>query len=166
MSRVILLLIMAVWLVGAEELQRNRPAPHGSIPFHFAGYVAIVAAVAIWSRALARRATAGNFRRLLRRFNNTLQIVRWLIPAWMALDVIRGGVWTQMVLARFGTKLELPAMVIGIAPAMLAWMALWWAEYPAERAMREQNVLDELMHGMPVHQPPPFSRMFITSLRQ
>src|SRR5438876_1847327 len=166
MSRVILLLIMAVWLVGVEELQRNRPAARGSISFHFAGYLAIVAAVAIWSRFLARRATAANFRRLFRHFNTGLLFVRWLVPAWMALDVIRGGAWTQFVLAKFGTRLELPAMVVGIAPAMLAWIALWWAEYPGERAMREQNVLDELMHGMPVHQPPPLLRMMITSLRQ
>src|SRR6266850_772379 len=166
MSRVILLLIMAVWLVGAEELQRNRPAPHGSITIHFAGYLVIVAAVAVWSRFLARRATAGNFRRLFRRLNQGLLFSRWLIPVWMALDVIRGGAWTQLVLERFGSRLELPAMIIGIAPAMLTWMALWWAEFPAERAMREQNVLDELMHGMPVHEPPGLARVLVTSLRQ
>ncbi|HEV8290981.1 MAG TPA: M48 family metallopeptidase [Tepidisphaeraceae bacterium] len=166
MSRVILLLIMMVWLLGAEALKSDKPAPQGTISFYFAGYVAIVAAVATWSRILARRATAGNFRRLLQRFNSALQIVRWLIPAWMVLEVIRGGAWTQWVLGKFGTRLELPAMVIGIAPAMLAWMALWWAEYPAERAMREQNVLDELMQGMPVHQPPGLARMLITSMRQ
>src|SRR6266850_2129157 len=166
MSRVILLLIMAVWLVGAEELQRNRPAPHGSITIHFAGYLVIVAAVAVWSRFLARRATAGNFRRLFRRLNQGLLIFRWMIPVWMALDVIRGGAWTQLVLARFGSRLELPAMIVGIAPAMLTWMALWWAEFPAERALREQNVLDELMHGMPVHEPPGLARILVTSLRQ
>jgi STE24 endopeptidase len=168
MSRVILLLIMAVWLVGAEELQRNRPAAGagGSVQLHIAGYLLIVAAVAVWSRLVARRVTVGNFRRLFRRFNQALLIVRWLIPAWMALDVIRGGAWTQFVLGKFGSKFELPSMVIGIAPAMIAWVALWWAEYPAERAMREQNVLDELMHGMPVHEPPRLGRMMIMSLRQ
>jgi STE24 endopeptidase len=130
------------------------------------GYVAMVAAVAIWSRLLARRSVHSSFRRSFRRFNHGMLFIRWLIPAWMALDVARGGAWTQLVLAHFGSKLQLPAMIVGIAPAMLTWMALWWAEYPAERAMREQNILDELMHGMPVHDPPPLPRMFITSLRQ
>src|SRR5882672_300894 len=155
MSRVILLLIMAVWIIGAEELQRTKPAPHGSIALYFAGYLAIVVAVAIWSRFVARRATVSNFRRLFRHFNAALQIIRWLIPAWMAVDVLRGGAWTQWVLAKIGTALDVPAMFVGIAPAMLTWIALWWAEYPAERALREQNLLDELMNGMPVHQPPP-----------
>src|SRR6185369_1377902 len=135
--------IMAIWLVGAEELQRTRPAPHGSLPFYFAGYLAIIVGVAIWSRFISRRSTAFNFRRLFRHFNTALQIVRWLIPAWMALDVVRGGAWTQLVLKKFGSTLELPSMVIGVAPAMIAWIALWWAEYPAERALREQNVLEE-----------------------
>src|SRR5438128_5523658 len=166
MSRVILLLIMAVWLMGAEELQHNQLPPRGSMILLFAGYLVIVVTVAVWSALLARRATQSNFRRLFRRFNHGLLIMRWLIPAWMAVDVIRGGAWTEWVLAKFGTRIELPAMIVGIAPAMLTWMALWWAEYPAERAMREQNVLDELMHGMPVHEAPRLGRMLIVSLRQ
>jgi len=173
MSRVILLLIMAVWLVGVEALRnegggfpKNKPVSQSAVALHFTGYLIIVVGVAIWSQLVARRATAGNFRRMFRRLNRGLFLARCLIPTWMALDVIRGGAWTRLVLVHFGTKLELPAMVVGIAPAMIAWVALWWAEYPAERAMREQNVLDEVMHGMPVHEPPPLWRMMITSLRQ
>ncbi|HEV8378181.1 MAG TPA: M48 family metallopeptidase [Tepidisphaeraceae bacterium] len=166
MSRVILLLVMAVWLVGAEERQHRPTPPRDSMTLLLGGYVAMVAAVAVWSRLLARRSVHSTFRRSFRRFNLGMLIIRWLIPAWMALDVARGGAWTQLVLATFGSKLQLPAMIVGIAPAMLTWVALWWAEYPAERAIREQNILDELMHGMPVHDPPRFARIFITSLRQ
>jgi STE24 endopeptidase len=166
MSRLTILLIMAVWLMGAEEFQRNPTPSHGSMTLFFGGYLFVIAAVAVWSRWLARRVTATNFRRLFRRFNQALGIVRWLIPAWMAVDVLRGGAWTQLVLSKMGGKLELPAMIVGIAPAILTWIALWWAEYPADRAMREQNVLDEVMHGMPVHQPPTLLRTLITSLRQ
>jgi len=167
MSRVILLLILAVWLVGAEALQPPRTAPHGSIQFFFAGYLAIVVGVAIWARFVARRAISTNSRRLFRQFNTAMQIIRWLIPGWMIVDIIRGGPWAQWVLKRFaGEKFDVPAMVVGIAPALLAWIALWWAEYPADRALREQNVLEELSHGMPVHAPPPLWRMMITLLRQ
>src|SRR6476660_8236060 len=141
MSRLTILLIMAVWLMGAEELQRNPTPPHGSMALFFGGYLVLVAGVAVWSRWLERRVTHSNFRRLFRRFNQGIGIVRWLIPGWMALEVLRGGAWTQWVLSTLGRRLELPAMVVGIAPAILTWIALWWAEYPAERAMREQNVL-------------------------
>src|SRR6185295_11200184 len=117
----------------------------------------------IWARLVARRSVALNFRRLYRRFSTALQITRWLIPGWMIVDIVRGGPWTQWVLRKCqGEMLEVPAMVVGIAPALLAWIALWWAEYPADRALREQNVLEELSHGMPVHAPPPLWRMMIT----
>lgn len=158
---------MAVWLVGAEELQRTRPTPHGSIQTYFAGYLSIVVAVAIWGRFLARRSTALNFRKLYRHFNNGLHIARWLIPGWMVVDIVRGGPWAQWVLRKFnGGMLDVPAMVVGVAPALLSWIALWWAEYPADRALRDQNVLEELNLGMPVHPPPPLWRMMITLLRQ
>jgi STE24 endopeptidase len=165
MSRLTILLIMAVWLLGAEAFDRNPTPAHGSMSLFFGGYVLVVAAVAIWSRWLARRVTADNFRRLFRRFNHAIGIVRWFVPAWMVVDILRGGVWTQLVLSKLGGRLELPAMVVGIAPAILTWIALWWAEYPAERAMREQNVLDEVMNGMPVHAPPTLSQTLILSAR-
>src|SRR2546421_9868893 len=105
MSRLTILLIMAVWLMGAEEFQRNPTPPHGSMTLFFGGYLVIVAIIAIWSRWLARRVLATNFRRLFRRFNQALGIVRWLIPAWMAVDVLRGGAWTQLGLSKLGGSL-------------------------------------------------------------
>src|SRR5215212_6376525 len=113
MSRVILLLILAVWLVGAEELQRTHPTPHGSIQFFFAGYLAILIGVAIWARFVARRAISTNFRRLFRQFNTAVQIIRWLIPGWMIVDIVGGGAWAQWVLNRFaGERFDVPAMVV------------------------------------------------------
>jgi STE24 endopeptidase len=161
---------MAIWLVGAEQFQRaSAPAkipPHSSIPIFIGGYLALVAMVALWSRLLSRRALRPDFRGTFRRFNQINHLIRWLIPAWMAVDVFRGGAWTQTVMRTFGSHFELQGMTIGIAPAMFTWVALWWAEYPAERAMREQNILDELMNDMPVHEPPPLRRMLITNIRQ
>src|ERR1041385_5199468 len=122
MSRVIVLLIMAVWLMGAEA-QRNPAPPQGSLTLLFGGYAVMIAAVAVWSRFLARRATQNNFRRLFRRFNVGLLVARWLIPGWLALDVLRGGTWIQLVLSIFGDRLELPSMIVGIAPALLTWVA-------------------------------------------
>jgi hypothetical protein len=123
---------MMVWLVGVEALRnegggfpKNNPVSQGAVALHLTGYLIIVAGVAIWSQLVARRATTGNFRRMFRRLNQGLFVARCLIPTWMALDVIRGGAWTRLVLMHFGNRLQLPAMIVGIAPAMIAWVALW-----------------------------------------
>ena len=46
------------------------------------GYLVMVMGVAVWSRWLAGRVMQLNFRRLFRRFNQALGIMRWLIPAY------------------------------------------------------------------------------------
>ena len=32
-------------------------------------------------------------------------------------------------------------VIIGTFPAFAAWMGLWWSQYPADRALREQSLL-------------------------
>ena len=50
----------------------------------------------------------------------------------------------------------IPGVVVGTLPAFAAWMGLWWAQYPADRALREQGVLSLLEADLPVHAPPSF----------
>src|SRR6185295_2854349 len=47
----------------------------------------------------------------------------------------------------------------------VTWMGLWWSQYPAERALREQNLLVELESDLPPYRPPPFRSYFITNFR-
>jgi STE24 endopeptidase len=52
--------------------------------------------------------------------------------------------------------LEFPQMFLGTLPAMMAWAGLWWAQYPVDHSLREQNVLENLNDDLPVHAPPSF----------
>ena len=52
------------------------------------------------------------------------------------------------------THLELPQAVLGILPALLVWIGLVWAQYPLDRAMREQGILIDLENDLPVREPP------------
>jgi STE24 endopeptidase len=45
-------------------------------------------------------------------------------------------------------------------------MGLWWAQYPADRALKEQNLLFEANEGLPIHAPPGFGTFFVEHLRQ
>ena len=56
-------------------------------------------------------------------------------------------------------------MLIGTMPAFATWMGLWWSQYPAERALREQNLLVELDNESPLYQPPRFRSYFFSNFR-
>src|SRR4030095_2719966 len=51
------------------------------------------------------------------------------------------------------------------APAFAAWMGLWWSQYPADTALREQSLLFALEDDLPVHSPPRMWRYFASHLR-
>src|SRR6266566_5574869 len=142
---------MVAWLIGQQLAERPGHA-NGSVEIFILGYLVLIALVAIWARWLSRQVYGGKFRDRYRGFSRVARLSRWFIPLWMGVDVLLGASWARWVLRHTGTYLQFPAIFIGIIPAMLTWMALWWAEYPAERAMREQNVLDDLMHDLPVHE--------------
>jgi STE24 endopeptidase len=56
-------------------------------------------------------------------------------------------------------------MIVATLPAYLAWMGLWWSQYPAERALREQGLLAQLESDLPIHGPPSFWSFFGANLR-
>ena len=78
------------------------------------------------------------------RWENT--VYNWLMPV---IDLhISTPSANQLIL------LELPTLILGTLPALLAWMGTSWAQYPADRALREQSLLDQLDNNLPVHEPP------------
>jgi STE24 endopeptidase len=95
-------------------------------------------------------------------------VARALIPIWFGFAVFVLG-WGQLVdhllrpLSRW--PVELPGLIVGTLPAFAAWMALWWAQYPADHALRQQNLLLMIEDGLPVHQPPGFWSYFTNNLR-
>jgi Zn-dependent protease with chaperone function len=48
---------------------------------------------------------------------------------------------------------------------MAAWMGLWWSQYPAEIALREQNMLGAIAADLPVYAPPGFRDYFVSNFR-
>jgi STE24 endopeptidase len=161
-----LLLILAVWLIGAEAVQRPAFVYSPALLIFLGGYCLMVMGVAIWARLLSRQVLGEAFRRQMRRFNKFVYYARWTIPAWMLFGLFGGAAWAQNVLAAVGTTLQTPGILVGTLPAFLAWMGLWWAEFPADRAFREQSILGELYEDLPVHAPPGFWRYFVNTLRQ
>jgi STE24 endopeptidase len=169
-SRLILLIVMVTWLGGqAAPPQQTLGLDTASrLSLLVAGFALIVLIPALWSRVLARYVAISNLHKSLARFGWGTLAARALIPVWFAVGVFALG-WVEIVERSLGPvarlPLDLPAAVVGTMPAMLAWMALWWAAYPADRALREQSLLLQLQDDLPVHAPPHFWKYFAANLR-
>ena len=133
-------------------------------------YVALVVVLAAWSRHVARSAHFSHVQRRLRRFNSVIYASRILIPAWLGVGVFALG-WKSVIAGLLektplnGLPIEIPGLLLGCLPSFLAWMGLWWAQFPADRALREQNILIQLNENLPLQSPPSFRTYFIVNLR-
>ncbi len=136
----------------------------------FGFYIALVLIMGLWSRHVARRVHFGDIQNRLRRFNQLMGFARLMIPTWFGVGIYLLG-WKTLVMQGFaqtplgGLRLDTPGILIGSLPAFLAWMGLWWAQYPADFALREQNLLIQLNESLPVHQPPGFWSYFGVNFR-
>src|SRR5439155_18673656 len=97
-----------------------------------------------------------------------MYFARICVAAWFVVGLYWLS-WGRLVLHTLvppdDWPVMLPATVVAIAPAFLAWMGLWWAHYPAGRALREQSLLYQLEADLPVHAPPGFRSYFVAQLR-
>jgi STE24 endopeptidase len=135
----------------------------------FGVYVLLVLSMGLWSRGLARRLSGVGMHHGLRRFHKMMTFARIMVPAVFGLGVFVMG-WGWLVHQYLGSgsaqwPVKLPNVVVGIAPAILAWVGLWWSQYPADRALREHSLLLQLDAGLPVHAPPRFLRYLISNFR-
>jgi STE24 endopeptidase len=139
--------------------------PHLGVPIFFLVYALLILLVRIWGRRLAYAAFSGSTGRAIDRFNHGMTIARLLIPAWFGVGVFLLG-WGNPLLGPLGRlPAETPAMIVGILPGLVAWMGLWWGQFPVDRAMREQNALYQLESDLPVFAPTNFRGYFIHKLR-
>jgi len=130
------------------------------------GYCVLIGVVAIWARVAARKMYMAHT--VSGKFNRVLHLAQMLVPAWFGLGVFYlGWAWEvqKLVAPIANLKLELPELLLGVMPAMIAWAGLWWAQYPMDRAMREQNVLDRLDADLPVYTPPTLLEYLISKTR-
>lgn len=175
MSRLLLLVILGLWLIEAQGSPRVGSGV--GVATYLGGYVLLVTAMAVWARVLALRLWL-NPHHGLAAFHRGTVVARTLIPAWMAVAMFAGLGWVDTVHGWLGPldashmrgpeqrfELILPGLLVGAMPALLAWMALWWAQYPVDRAAREMSLLQELDDGLPVHGPPDFRGYFWANFR-
>ncbi len=138
-----------------------------SILIFLCGYVALIMGMGLWCRLVLRRSTARDLHRRISRFNRGMFFARALVPAWLAVGIGSLG-WSWFVgrtLRLDGLGVDLPGVLIGTGPCYLAWMGLWWSQYPAERAMREQSILSAFDGDLPLHAPPGFWQYFAGHFR-
>lgn len=177
MSRLLLVFICLTWIVGvgageptghSAAAGRLAPALPLTISLFLLTFVMILAAVGSWSRWIAYRISARNFSRSANRLHWIMLLSRLLVVAWFAAGVFAFGwpafVLDQLHLAWFDIA-RLPALVVGIAPPMLTWVGLWWAQFPADQALRQQGLVEHLHEGLPIHQPPSLATYLATNIR-
>ena len=170
MSRILLLLVFLLWMTGTSSKPTPRPpdGPWVDTAIFLGFYPLLIGSMGLWARRLARRVAASGFGRSLRRFNHMMLAARLLVPAWFGVGVFTLG-WGWVVEEKVGLgslgMVKLPGLVLGTLPAVLAWIGLWWSQYPAERALREQHIWHQLEEGVPLHAPPRFGEYFVANLR-
>lgn len=170
MSRVLILLMFVFWLAWRPGYDIHSGLSAGAGLAVFLGaYLALVLATGIWSRLLVRRLSRPNLHRSLVRLNRVTFVARVFIPLWFlaGMFVLGWAADVDRLLRHSGTDLSqtLLGLVIGTLPAFAAWAGLWWSQYPAETAFREEAVESHLHVDFPVHRPPTFRNYFLSHLR-
>jgi STE24 endopeptidase len=165
-TRILILILFILWLAW-DPSQSIAAAPFWlAVPIFFGGYLLLVIGTGVWGRFVARRVAAFNFHQLLRKFNITMDVARILISVWFAVGLYLLG-WRAVVSNLLGEGLmtSVVGVIVGTLPPLLAWMGLWWSQYPADRALREQSLLGMIDADLPLHAPPTFRRYFMSNLR-
>lgn len=162
------------WIIWIEQFDRAanpdfaRLHLGGAVVF-LGGYALLVGGMALWGRLLARRISIANLELSLRRFNRMILWARLWVVAWFIGAMFGGLHWGETVLWMLGplrdSPVQLPGALLATFPAFAAWAGLWWAQYPADRALREQTLLLRLESDLPVHAPPGLWKSFIANLR-
>lgn len=172
-------MIFALWLVGPGSMAAPAWGVPAGVGIFLAGYLLLIGIVAVWAKMLSREVEGERLHRSLGRFNWMLSVARGAIPLWLAAGLFSHLGWGHIVWnwlepytavypaeEHQGALLALPGLLVGTGPSLLAWMGLWWAAFPAERALREQSLLNQLDQDMPVHAPPRFRDYLVANIRQ
>jgi len=180
MSRLLLLAIMVLWMCARDNVSPPAWPVAVRLGIFLGIYAALVALVSAFSRLLARRVADDSLGRTLDRYNRAIECARYFVPAWFAVGLFGLG-WGHIVydwllpltpssLPRVPGASDpywrVPGLLVGTLPAFVAWMGLWWAQYPADRALKEQSVLYRANEGLPIHAPSGFGTFFAEHLRQ
>ncbi len=128
----------------------------------------LLLSMGLYSRMMARRVTAPTFYRNVYRFNRVTRFCRFAIPVWFAVAVFAldwPAAVRRLVPPGMPLTLEAPLLLAGTLPAVLAMVLLWWAAYPADRALRDLSVLDRFDQGLPVRGGPTLWQYLLVNIR-
>lgn len=173
MSRILLLIIFFTWVSWYPTLAAPLVGPAAGIAILLAGYAILAVVLGFWSRWASGNISSQNFHRSLGRFNKFMAVGRILVPVWLAFgmyflrwhDLVEQSLGGLRNISPVFDLVRFPEIFVGTLPAFLAWAALWWSQYPSDRALKEQNLLLQLEHDIPAHAPPTFWNYFGANLR-
>jgi STE24 endopeptidase len=175
--RLLPLIPLMLWLFWSDQ---GTPPPghaHGhlsesvdalSLAWMVGGIGAMVALIAVWARWLLHRFRYKFGPLPTRRFAWAVSFARMGMVGWYGyvLYAMGFGTWVDQWLAPLtALHLRLPGIIVGTAPVILGWIALWWAAYPVERATREQNLLADLNSGLTPRAPPSLAQTLASNFR-
>lgn len=154
MPRLLLLVMLALWLIASDQPAAAAPPSADLLAFFLAGFLALVAIVAIWARLARQGITTDGIQRATHRLNRVILFSRWALLIWFAFGVFGPPQWATLVTMRLPYQAQTLAMLIGIAPVILCCILLWWAEYPYDLAVKEQMAFAEWWAAdLPIHAP-------------
>lgn len=167
-SRFLLLLLFLIWMAWRSDAAAPRAAHPLDLALFFGMYALVVVTLGMWSRLLARRIVTGRARRGRRYFGKVSFAAQLFIPAWLAVGTffLGWGPTVQRILGPVGEMpVQVPGALIGTLPALLTWIALWWSQYPADRALRDQGLLVRLDQDLPISASPTLGEYVRQNLR-
>lgn len=165
MPWVLLLIPIVVWMAWLTDNPQPLAPAVWKLAIFFGGYVCLIGALGILSRVVAPRIVSGERHR---RYSRWVRMARGFLPVWFGVGVFAldwGNAVTHLLGSGRPGGSELLGTLVAIAPAILAWMAMWWAQYPADRAVREHALLAQLDENFPAHPPPAFRDYFSSNFR-
>jgi Zn-dependent protease with chaperone function len=168
MSRFLILLIFGIWLYAPENDGAIAGGGAGLVLL-LGGYALLTILMWLLSRRVSRT-PYGDLQRKLARFNRARTLSTSLVAIWFAVGIFGLG-WKATVSRWLDVtplgRLDIytPGLVIGSLPAILALMGLIWAQFPADQALREQNILVQLNEDLPFCAPPSFWTYFQAKFR-
>lgn len=168
------MMIFMIWMLWRPESAPSTAHLSLRIGLFFGFYAVLVLTLGLWSRFLARQVETDNLHRSVGRFNRMVHFARWLVPVWFGFGTFLLG-WGDVMQLLFPPVqqgepvswmgLHSPTVLLGILPGIVTWMGLWWAQFPADRALREQNLLNQLEADLPLIAPPRFWDYFQSNFR-
>ncbi len=170
MSRFLLLLLFLIWMAWRADAGSSTIISFGreDLALFFGLYLLMIGMLAVWARLLARRVQMVRLERAMRYFERVMFAARLFVPIWFGCGVfyLGWGALVEYLLWPIGAwPVQLPGTMIGVVPPILAWVGLWWAQYPADNALRSKRLLVDFDNGAQLYRPPPLGTYLTQQLR-